>query len=510
MRLEITCCDRLGIAQEILGIFVKRNIDLRGIELQTTGKIFINIPDISHNILEEFIVDIDNIDGVLNTQMTPYMPSELEHIELATLIKTLPEPFISIDSRGLIRSLNNFAAELFSDEHEQQSLIGKNITDYLQGLNFIKWMQTAPSELTSAKIKYLSHDFWADILPIHLPDNNGMPILAGALMLLKSEKRLDQQLHALKQTASYNFEQFTVQSDAMLKVIEEAKKAALLNDAILIMGETGTGKELLARACHAESDRSEQPFVMLSCASIPDDAIESELFGSEGVSNKRGLLELANQGTLFLDEVGEMSLTLQTKLLRVIQDGCFRRIDNEDEISVDVRVISTTKYDLFKMVSDGKFREDLYYRLNVLGVKIPSLRDRVADVTILAEKFINKFSLRNGSHVAALTDECKLFLQQYSWPGNVRQLENVINRTVSFNMSDTIEINDLNLPTSDTEDNYLSTEFNGTLDETLKGVEAQILKKLYPSYPSSRQLAKKLGLSHTAVANKLKEHNIRK
>lgn len=508
MRLEIACCDRLGIAQDILGIFVTRQIDLRGIELQTSGKIFINIPDFPIEMRAELISDIGNIEGVLSTKLTPYMPSELEHIELSTLIKTLPDPFISLDKSGCIRSLNTVAAELL--HRNEKSVIGRNIEGLFQGLNFSEFFSAPNVEACNYKLYCQNAEYLADVLPIHLPDPAGNPILAGAILLLKSEKRLDQQLHAFKNSQSQSFSSFTANSGAMNKVIKEAKRLALLNESLLIFGETGTGKELLARACHAGSERADKAFMTLSCATLPDDVAETELFGSGGVTSKRGLFELADGGTLFLDEVGEMSPKLQTKLLRVIENGCFRRVDNEDEVNVNVRIISSTKCDLLELVASGKFREDLYYRLNVLGINIPALRERRSDIIPLAEFFMTKFALRSGNNNIHLSGDCRDFIEHYPWPGNVRQLENVLNRVVSLVEDDTIESHHLALPHYTKKQGYLDGEFSGTLEEAVKGFEAEILTKLYPAYPSSRQLAKKLSLSHTAVANKLREYKIKK
>lgn len=502
MRLEIACCDRLGIAQEILHMFVKREIDLRGIELQASGKIFINIPDIDQTHQASLVADIENISGVISVNVTPYMPSELEHIELATLIKTLPDPFISIDTQGFIRSLNPVAANLL--HRNEASVVGKPISYYFTGFDF-----TNP-EANHGTLNYQGTDYLADIFPIELPLSEEKSSLAGALLLLKSQKRLDQQLQAFKANQPESFLRFQASSSAMRKTLGEAKRIAKLNDSILIRGETGSGKELLARACHNASPRAANPFMILSCANLPDDVAESELFGCGGVSEKRGLFELAHGGTLLLDEVGEMSPTLQTKLLRVIEDGSFRRVDDEDEIKVDVRIISSTKSDLLALVEKGAFREDLYYRLNVLGVNLPALRERRADIIPLAESFIESFAKRSGMNELYLSDECREFIEYYPWPGNVRQLENVLNRAVSLSDSDTIYSQDLALPEYTKEKGYLQEEFSGTLDEAVKAFEADILAKLYPAYPSSRQLAKKLGLSHTAVANKLKEYQIKK
>jgi len=511
MRLEIGCHDRVGIAQDVLGIFVERQIDLRGIELKQPGKIFINIPDLEFSELQTCMPQLRLIEGVIDVKTTPYMPSERERNELSTLIKTFPDPFISIDAKGNIRIINNITSNIMGNN--ESKIIGEHVGSWVKGFNFNRWLDGDEVLAQTRRLKFIEDDYVADIMPIHVSDNTGAPVLAGAVLILKSEVRLGQQISAFKQANENNFAGIQASSGAMRKVIREAKRMALLDSSMLVVGETGTGKELVAHACHAASDRTEKAFMTLNCASLPDDAAETELFGAgtQGSENsKRGLFELADGGTIFLDEVGEMSPKLQTKLLRVIQDGIFRRVDDEAEITVNVRIISSTNRDLLAMVSQGEFREDLYYRLNVLGLNIPSLRERRSDIIPLAEFFIAKFGQRIGKANITLSDDCRDFIEHYPWPGNVRQLENVLIRAVSLMEGSLIMTTHLQLPAYTREHGYLEQEFEGTLDAAVKSFEADLLRKLYPAYPSTRQLAKKLGLSHTAIANKLREYDINK
>ncbi|WP_448568726.1 transcriptional regulator TyrR [Thalassotalea ganghwensis] len=511
MRLEIGCQDRVGIAQDVLRIFVEREIDLRGIELKRPGKIYIHIPDLEFSELQTFMPQLRLIEGVIDVKTTPYMPFERERHELETLIKTFPDPFISIDTKCNIRLVNSVAASMMSSTEKE--LVGDNISNWLKGFNFNRWLDSEEVLAQTRRVKFQDDDFVADIMPIFVSETDEEHVLAGAVLILKSEARLGQQISAFKQANENNFAGIQASSGAMRKVVREAKRMAQLDSSMLIVGETGTGKELIARACHAASDRAEHPFMTLNCASLPDEAAETELFGvgvPGGEKSKRGLFELADGGTIFLDEVGEMSPKLQTKLLRVIQDGIFRRVDDESEINVNVRIIGSTNRDLLSMVSQGEFREDLYYRLNVLGLNIPSLRERRSDIIPLAEFFIAKFGQRIGKCAVSLSDDCRDFIEHYPWPGNVRQLENVLIRAVSLMEGNVVMTSHLQLPAYTREHGYLEQEFEGTLDAAVKNFEADLLRKLYPAYPSTRQLAKKLGLSHTAIANKLREYDINK
>ncbi|WP_448210930.1 transcriptional regulator TyrR [Colwellia sp. MEBiC06753] len=512
MRLEIVCEDRVGIAQEVLGVFVEYKINIKGIDAVTeTGHIFVHIPDLEFSDLQSFMPQLRLIEGVKDVKTTPYMPSERERNELATLIKTFPDPFISIDTKGNIRGVNEVAIELIGDE--LIDVIGSHVSHWVKGFNIGRWLESKEVLAQTRRVKFKDEDFVADILPIEVVGESGRTIIAGAVFILKSEARLGQQISAFKQVDENCFASIQTSSSAMRKVVREAKRMALLDSSMLVAGETGVGKELIARACHDASDRSERPFMTLNCASLPDDVAESELFGSGASKDKevkRGLFELANGGTIFLDEVGEMSPKLQIKLLRVIQDGSFRRVDDEQEIKVNVRFISSTNKDLLNLVAQGVFREDLYYRLNVLGLNIPALRERRADILPLTEQFVTKAGQTVGKYNLTLTDDCRDFIEHYPWPGNVRQLENVIIRAVSLLEGRVIETEHLQLPSYTREHGYLEQEFEGTLDSAVKEFEADLLRKLYPAYPSTRQLAKKLGLSHTAIANKLREYDINK
>jgi len=517
MRLEITCHDRVGMGQKVLGIFVEHSINVRGIELKQPGRIFIDIPDLEFSDLQTFMPQLRLIEGVGDVRTAPFMPSERERNELLTLIKTFPDPFISLDAKGNIRIVNNIAANLMGVD--EASIKGQHVSQWLKGFNFTRWLESDDVLAQTRRLKFQGEDFVADIMPINVAstskpsDENNKQILAGAVLILKSEARLGQQINAFKQPNENSFAGIQAGSSAMRKVIREAKRMSQLDSSILIIGETGTGKELLARACHAASERAELPFMTLNCAALPDDVAESELFGvgeKEQEGSKRGIFELADGGSVFLDEVGEMSTKLQSKLLRVIQNGSFRRVNSEQEIIVNVRIISSTNKDLLNLVSIGEFREDLYYRLNVFGLNIPPLRERSSDILPLAEYFITHAGQRIGRSSLQLTPQCREFVEHYPWPGNVRQLENVLTRAASLLESDEIDIEHLQLPAYTREHGYLEQEFEGTLDAAVKSFEADLLRKLYPAYPSTRQLAKKLGLSHTAIANKLREYDINK
>jgi two-component system response regulator PilR (NtrC family) len=234
-------------------------------------------------------------------------------------------------------------------------------------------------------------------------------------------------------------------SEKMLEVFRLVETVCRTNSTILISGESGTGKELVARAIHEQSLRSGSPFVAVNCGALPETLLESELFGhvrgafTGADSNKKGLIEVADKGTVFLDEIGEMSATMQVKLLRVLQERKYRRVGGTDEVGANIRVIAATNRDLSSMVGDGTFREDLYYRLNVIPIRLPSLRERADDVPIIADHFLEKYTREMGKPLEGFSPDALAMLLAHSWPGNVRELENVVERAVALETSSHVQ-----------------------------------------------------------------------
>jgi two-component system response regulator PilR (NtrC family) len=249
---------------------------------------------------------------------------------------------------------------------------------------------------------------------------------------------------------SYQFEGLIGRSPKMKAIFQLIRNVAGTGSTVMISGESGTGKELIARAIHYNSGRGERPFVSINCGALPDELLESELFGhvkgsfTGATSHKKGLFEVANGGTIFLDEIGETSSAMQIKLLRVLQERRIRRVGGTEEMDVDVRVITATNQDLDRMVRDREFREDLYYRINVIAIRMPPLREKPEDIPALAEHFLTKYRASVGKELpgglSKATMEC---LEAYDWPGNVRQLENVIERAVALEQGEEIQVESL-------------------------------------------------------------------
>lgn len=315
----------------------------------------------------------------------------------------------------------------------------------------------------------------------------------------------------------YRFDQIIGNSDRMLEVLRLCERAIESGITVLIEGETGTGKELIARCIHYNSPRKEKAFVTQNCGGIPDTLLASELFGhtkgafTGAYKDKKGLFEVANGGTLFLDEVAEMSPAMQASLLRVLQEGEVKPLGSDYSKKVDVRVISATNKNLEDETKDGKFREDLLYRLNVFTIKLPPLRERAEDIPILANHFITKFSEKTTKSVKGLSPEAMRYLSGYPFPGNLRELENEINRAIAMGEDGKpIEVRHLSKKIQDTRvaPSY-GLELKGTLKQMVESFEISVLTEMFEKHGGNKtKVAKELGLSRYGLLKKMQRYGL--
>ena len=296
----------------------------------------------------------------------------------------------------------------------------------------------------------------------------------------KAEAEVVQLKRTLKQR--YNFENIIGKSEPMLRLFDTVAQVAPSRSTVLIQGESGTGKELIAKAIHQNSTRRDKPFIPVNTGAIPSDLLESSLFGhvkgafTSAINAKKGLFEVANGGTLFLDEIGTMSMDMQAKILRVLQDRRFMHLGGTSEIQVDVRIVAATNVNLQQAVKDGRFREDLFYRLNVITLELPPLRQRREDVPLLATHFLNFYALENGVEPPSLTPEALRILMDHEWPGNVRELENAMERGVVLSTTRTITP-DL-LPSQLTGSTYTAALLDHRPDASLFDVMEEIERRI--------------------------------
>jgi transcriptional regulator of aroF, aroG, tyrA and aromatic amino acid transport len=513
MRLEVFCQDRLGLTRELLDLLVERSIDLRGIEIAPIGRIYLNFSPVEFDQFSQLMAEIRRIPSVTDVRTVAFLPSEREHRALSALLVALPEPVFSIDMKGKVELANPAAQLLFSLNEEKMRSSGAGTL--ISGFNFQRWLESERIEAQAHHVVIQGRDFLMEITPIYAAgeqEQTQNPV--GAVVMLKSTARMGQQLQNLAVNDDSDFQHIVAVNPKMRQVVDQARKLAMLDAPLLIVGHTGTGKDMLARACHLRSARGKKPFLALNCASLPDDVAESELFGHaagaypNALEGKKGFFEQASGGSVLLDEIGEMTPRMQTKLLRFLNDGTFRRVGEEHEVHVDVRVICATQKNLTEMVQRGEFREDLFYRLNVLTLNLPPLRDRPQDILPLTDMFVARFADEQGLVRPKLSPQLNAFLSRYTWPGNVRQLKNTLYRALTQLEGSELRPQDITLPEFALDIPLGEEVMEGSLDEITSRFERSILSRLYLSYPSTRKLAKRLGVSHTAIANKLREYGL--
>jgi len=300
-------------------------------------------------------------------------------------------------------------------------------------------------------------------------------------------------------------------------VFRTIRKIAEYKTTVLIQGESGTGKELVARALHELSPRASAPFVPVNCGAIPENLLESELFGhrkgafTDATRDKKGLFAEADGGTLFLDEIGELPLSLQVKLLRALQEEEIRRVGDTRDVKVDVRVVAATVRDLAEDVKSGRFREDLFYRLNVLPITVPPLRERMEDVPALVEHFVELNNVRLGMKVAGVSQEAMKLMMDYPWPGNVRELENTIEHAMVLSETTAVEAENLPAKVRENKDRIRLTLLSGemSIKKTVRIIEEELIRRALKRTDGNRTSAAKiLEISHRALLYKIKEYKI--
>lgn len=442
---------------------------------------------------------------------------------LETVIDNSYEGIVVIDDQGRIALMNEFFLEVLG--LSSQEVIGKKIRDLSPESNLPETLKTGKAQF--GETWHLNgRDFIIMRVPIER-DGEVVGALAKTLfknmeiakMFAKKVMRLEENLAYYKEefgkihSPQFAFDDILGESPKMKMAKSLAYRASQTNSTILILGESGTGKEIFSHAIHKSSSRSNGPYIKVNCAALPENLLESELFGyEEGAftgarkGGKPGKFELADKGTIFLDEIGDMSFSMQAKLLRVLQEREVERLGGTEPIKVDVRIIAATNRDLHKMVMEHQFRLDLYYRLNVLTIELPPLRERKEDMSLLAKGLIKKINKRLGTNIQGLTDESIDYLASYDWPGNIRELENVLERAIVI--CDDVLISPKHLSLPGLSDTNLSP-LEQTLEYVLQKTEREIIERtLNQAQGNKVKAARILGIHRSALYKKLAKYNI--
>ena len=394
----------------------------------------------------------------------------------------------------------------------------------MSGLDLLRELERMHLRPTTIMMSaYGSNEIALECMKLGAYDYIAKPFKGDELLLTlrkaEERERLRRENAALKekQSKELRFDTIVARSEPMLRLFRTIQKIAAYKSTVLIMGESGTGKELVAHAIHNHSPRAKGPFVPVNCGAIPENLLESELFGyvkgafTDAWQNKRGLFEEANGGTLFLDEIGELPLALQVKLLRVLQEEEIRRVGDTRSTSIDVRVVAATVKDLGAEVERGGFREDLYYRLNVLPIHVVPLRDRPEDIPLLVDHFIKHTAARLGVGIHRVAPDALKCLMEYGWPGNVRELENTIERGIVLAEGDSVTMDVLPEKVIESRDRIKLTLLSGELSikRTTRVIEEELIRKALEKTGGNRTSASKLlEISHRALLYKMKDYGV--
>ncbi|MGH8436293.1 MAG: sigma-54-dependent transcriptional regulator [Pseudomonas sp.] len=502
MRIHVSFIDRVGITQDVLALLGGRSLNLDAVEM-VPPNVYIDAPTLSAEVLDELRDALHKVAGVQAVTVVDILPGQRRRLQLDALLAAMSDPVLTVDRDGLVLLANPALSALCGHDPAGQPLAELFVDPALS-----RALIEQGFRLPLREVSLNGQALLLDAMPITEGEH-----LAGALLTLYPPNRIGGRLAALHHDHAEGFDALLGDSAPIRTLKARAQRVAALDAPLLIQGETGTGKELVARACHASSARRNAPFLALNCAALPENLAESELFGyAPGAftgaqrGGKPGLMELANQGTVFLDEIGEMSPYLQAKLLRFLNDGSFRRVGGDREVKVNVRILSATHRDLEQMVGEGSFREDLFYRLNVLNLEVPPLRERGQDILLLARQFMQQACAQIQRPPCRLAPSTYPALLGNRWPGNVRQLQNVIFRAAAICENPQVEIGDLDIAGTS-----VARQGDGevaSLEQAVEDFEKALLEKLYASYPSSRQLAARLQTSHSAIANRLRKYGI--
>ncbi len=449
---------------------------------------------------------------------------EILYEELSNIFQQAPCGLVATDEWGIINLVSVYLNRLLPDVR-----VGEQIQELLPYLPFeeiINGVWTGPQ-----KVKFLSSTFIVNGLPIiHAGKTQGAILIlqdaaeiGAAKHYIKNEEHtqrvsLVQQLKNNNELSKlngtkYTFESIIGRSASMEEIKKQALQAATSSSTVLIYGETGTGKELLAQAIHNASDRFKRPFVKVNCVAIPTELAEAELFGYEGGAftgalrhGKPGKFELADGGTIFLDEIGDMPLPLQSKLLRVIQEKEIERVGGIRTKGIDVRILAATNKNLYQLKKEGRFRKDLYYRLKVLAITLPPLREHIEDIPFLLEYFLNRCNKESGKQIDGVANQVMEFLRTYQWPGNVRELENIIERAVIYCHRDSIQIADLGINSWEQDKEY-NQDPGLALSIVAKEAEHETISKVLKITGGNKsKAAKLLGISRATLYDKLKNN----
>lgn len=481
--------------------------------------------------IDSKILNIEEFDKVLeeNTNTINEELNEIKEVKnmLSNILNHISDGICLMDKNGIINYLNPSYEDIFNTKKD--NLIGKNAYNKFPNRPSLKALKEK-TKILDVSLKNEDKFIISNSTPIYIKDEF-IGIITSYKDMTKIKEMISKLNYAKEEIKYYKdeldkktkvdkaFDLIIGNSDILKDSLALSSKAAKTSANVIIRGESGTGKELVAKAIHEASNKKDGPFIKINCAAIPSNLLESELFGHEkgsftGASSKKiGKFELAHNGTLFLDEIGEISFQLQAKLLRAIQEKEFERVGGIKTIKTNIRIIAATHRNLEEMVKNNEFREDLYYRLNVIPINLPPLRNRNGDISLLVEHFNKKICQSENIKLKQITNNFLEILKSYTWPGNIRELENIMTRVITLSEGNYLDTN--TLPSyiigNNNELNQNKNSFVNIFDGELKTMEEydkQIIKLALDKYKSFNKAAKALGITHRTVALKARKYNL--
>ncbi len=494
--------DRAHITYEALSVLHKYDVGLIWMEVYAFVA-YIKLMPVEDDVWEKIKKELQELSGWATLEEIDLFPFEEKDTEMKKVIDVIPHGVVLLNKKGDIKYFNDYSADKIFNT-EGKDITGLNINKFIDFKKLIKSLEN--EKLLKENIEINNQLYEANLQPIINKDN----VLSSYLI---SFYEIDSNIFN-RYDNPITFNDIIAESNKMLETIESGKLYSKSDSPVLITGESGTGKELFARAIHNESKRKNKPFIAINCAAIPDQLLESELFGYEGGTftggrkeGKPGIFEIAGGGTVFLDEIGDMPPHLQAKLLRVLQEKRVRRVGSAKEVNVDVRLISATNQNIDNMVKNKEFRLELLFRINIFNINIPPLRERKEDLPALYEHFVKKHSKRYRKAIIGIEKEAMRKLINYNWPGNVREFQNVLERAVALTISDEISAKDIII-------NYdivphITTE-GKSLKESIENLEKRKIVESLKNNKSIREAAKELDVTHTLLINRMKKYGIDK
>ena len=518
IRFEIVTEDRLGITLDILKQFYKFDIDIIALEV-FSEKVFVKMKELYRSKINFLINELFKIKGIKKVSTIELLEYEKNEKKLLAIIDAIDDGIMYINRNSEIEIFNRYCEDVFNIKKED--VLGENLNKVIKDKSIIKLLNNGGRYYNiEMKLKNNKEDNRYLIAGVPIKDDSNKTI--GAVASIRDFKKAMEIVDVVSDSDNGVFKDIIGSSPSMERVKEIIKAVSKNNSTIMLRGESGTGKELFAKAIHKFSDRKNKKFVPINCAAIPSNLIESELFGYEkgsftgAIKSKDGLFKEADGGTLFLDEIGELPLLMQAKILRVLQEGVVRRIGSNKEEKVDVRIVCATNRNLEDMVKEGEFREDLYYRLNVIPIFIPPLREHIEDIPNLVTFFINKLNKKLNKNILGADIEFINKLLAYTWPGNIRELENIIERSMNLCNEDflkeehfIIHFNkNLNKENSNNLMEFKKFDDNLKLKNIIEVYEKEAIIRALKKNKTFRKTAIALGVSHTTVINKVKKYCI--